>query len=279
MTTEPVNIETGTPDVAQDEPDAGGGLVASEEAEEAVAGQPGGVLSHKAAGVDGGTKPRQAGRRKASNFVKAQRRADAMALRVSGASYQQIADQLGITQQSVGSMLDTAFAEIVDATAVDIKHARKLESMRLDDLQVRLMGGLGETVQEMVANPDHEADKTKPAMIPTGEWVPKHDWPTRIRMIETILKIMDRRAKIEGLDKQVPLQVELRAKVVAMMTPMLEGATREELKAMKTLAQNIAARERLALPAPGQEAGARGRRTTEAQVLPEAQPDSPGYSP
>lgn len=115
------------------------------------------------------------GTTKATQAKVAERRAQAITLRIAGMDWQSIADRLGYNSrgaacQDVARALEANLAE--QSQAADT--LREVESLRLDRLQAAA-------------------------------------WPSAVKgdlkAIETVLKVIDRRVKLQGLD--MPLRAEL----------------------------------------------------------------------
>lgn len=68
----------------------------------------------------------------------AERRRRAVALRIAGASFEQIGEQLGITRQSAHALVVNALDEIAKQTAESAEQLRQMELQRLDALQAAL---------------------------------------------------------------------------------------------------------------------------------------------
>lgn len=96
-----------------------------------------------------------------------ERRAKAVQLRRMGWSYGRIANQLGITKSSAHKAVTKAMTEVQQLLDTDAETARAMELERLDELQSYL-------------------------------WLPASK--ANAQAVEKILKIMERRAKLMGLD-------------------------------------------------------------------------------
>ena len=104
-------------------------------------------------------------------MVAAERRNLAVELRKAGLSYQKIGDQLGISRQSAFKAVKKALQEIEASTIENATELIRIELERLDDYQIRV-------TQE----------------IKSGN---------ALQAIDRALRIMDRRAKLLGLDLEV----------------------------------------------------------------------------
>lgn len=97
------------------------------------------------------------------------REQDAFKMRISGATFQQIGDSLGISRQAAHKIVMKLLLQTRTATAELLEDARRLEAERLDRLQVGLW---------------NKASAGDP------------------RVADTIIRIMERRARMLGLDVQ-----------------------------------------------------------------------------
>jgi hypothetical protein len=107
--------------------------------------------------------------------VAAQRRQQAVQLRAEGATYKQIASEVGISYQRAHQLVGQAMAEVRADTVADAAALRDRELAKLDALEAGIW--------------------TKAA---AGD----------LRAIETVLKLMSRRAKLLGLDAPKAVKVE-----------------------------------------------------------------------
>lgn len=98
----------------------------------------------------------------------AERRVQAVELRKAGASYRRIGEQIGISRQAAHKLVTKALQDLNDKTAEDAAELMRLELERLDEMQ-------------LVATQKLRGEKALPA-------------------IDRILRIMDRRAKMLGID-------------------------------------------------------------------------------
>lgn len=102
----------------------------------------------------------------------AEMRRKALDLRIAGATYEQIADGLGVSAPTAWGHVQAALAESRKTTAETADKVRAMELRRLDAIVVGL-------------------------------------WPRRTdpRTADTILRAMDRRASLEGLDAAKKVEV------------------------------------------------------------------------
>lgn len=123
------------------------------------------------------TKPRggNVNNQKASRAAveSSQRRSMALDLRIAGLSYQRIGDRMGISRQAAHVLVTKALAQSNDRVSEMAEQLRRLELERLDLMQFSLWG-------RALRGDD--------------------------RAVQSVIRIMDRRAKICGLD--APMQIE-----------------------------------------------------------------------
>lgn len=104
----------------------------------------------------------------------AQRRLDALALRQAGASYRQIGERLGVSECQAWRDVDRALAALAKLTETEAEKLRALEMARLDAMLLPVL---------QQAKQGH------------------------LGAIDRVLRIMERRAKLLGLDKPVRAEV------------------------------------------------------------------------
>lgn len=110
----------------------------------------------------------------ARSIATAERRAKAVEYRKAGMSYTTIADRLGYnSRQAAHWNVHRALEEIADKTSEDARDMRTLECERLDSLQLQLWGNLRQPGS-------------------TG---------VDLQVVDRLLKIQERRAKLLGLDE------------------------------------------------------------------------------
>jgi hypothetical protein len=114
----------------------------------------------------------------------AERRLKSLELRKAGLSYEQIGKALGVSGKQAYDDVQTALQLLIDEHAETIIHMRQLELERLDalitSLWTRARGGKQvdpDTGQTVIVPPDYAA-------------------------LDRVLRIMERRAKLLGIDKQ-----------------------------------------------------------------------------
>lgn len=101
---------------------------------------------------------------------------EAFKLRQAGYTQQEIADQLGIHQTVVSDYLKDSYEKLREEQAEESKHYARLDMSRLDNLLKALQAG-----------------------VERGE----------SRAISTAIKVLERRAKLLGLDAPTKQQVEI----------------------------------------------------------------------
>ena len=132
-----------------------------------------------------------------------EKQAIALALRQKGYSFQQMADQMGISKLYARKLFLQAMAAIITP---GVEEMRKLENARLDQLQEAAFNILnmhhplvnsGSVVRTPVETPgggflyDEEGNLVTAALTDSGP---------RLAAIKVILSIMDQRAKLNGLN-------------------------------------------------------------------------------
>lgn len=101
-----------------------------------------------------------------------QKTAECLALRIAGASYRKIAASLGISKSAAHEYTITALRELEALNAEDAKELRRLECERLDAMLLKL-------------------------------WPQTSTAKLSERTADTVLRIMERRSKLLGLDAPV----------------------------------------------------------------------------
>lgn len=119
------------------------------------------------------------------NEVKAERVANAFALRKRGKTYRQIGEMLGYSHEQARQDIQTMLAGIIAETKESAQEVLALELARLDDLQVNVY-----------IEAQQGDDKA----------------------IGAVLKIMERRAKLLGLDVSRSLNVTVTADEISKMS-------------------------------------------------------------
>lgn len=165
---------------------------------------------------------RKSSRSTDGRFVKsvetAKRDAEAAQLRADGKTYDQIAAELGFSDRSLARRsVERALAAIVQEPADEL---RRLELLRLDAMWV-------EAVKVMTT----EHITVSQGRVVERDGVPiKDDAPT-LAAIDRLLKIMERRAKLVGLDsatKVEVLSVDLIDREIAKLTAELGRTQADE---------------------------------------------------
>lgn len=118
--------------------------------------------------------------------LKLQRQADAVAMRLRGKSYSQIAEVLGITKQRAHQLVMQAFEEMRQQCAEDTEQLRAIELARLDRIT--------ETFAPMLEMPGLDLQDVEAAK----------------KAADVLIKVSERRAKLLGLD--APTRAELTGK-------------------------------------------------------------------
>jgi hypothetical protein len=145
-----------------------------------------------------------------------QREAAALSLRKAGVSYNQIATQLNIAPLYAYRVVQRALQRIVEDYRPDAERLIALELERLDAMTLPLW--------QLINNP-----KAEPELIQGA--------------VDRVLKIMDRRAKLVGLDKLEPATPASQAdKTARALSPTLKGATTEELLELRRIFEAVRAR-------------------------------------
>lgn len=107
----------------------------------------------------------------------AERRAKALALRKAGATLDQIGQELGVTRQAVHKMLSIVLEKAAEEERESAKALRELQNQQLDEMQL----GIWKEVRK--------GDEKK---------------------LDRMLRIMERRAKLNALDS--PLEIDVSVK-------------------------------------------------------------------
>jgi uncharacterized small protein (DUF1192 family) len=168
-----------------------------------------------------GNQPRSGRGRFVKSLETAKRDAEAAQLRAEGKTYDQIAEALDFSDRSLARRaVERALAATVREPADEL---RQLELIRLDALWV-------EAVKVMTS----EHITVNNGRVIEIDGVPlKDDGPT-LSAIDRLLKIMERRAKLVGLDsatKVEVLSVDALDREIAKLTAELGGAEADEASA------------------------------------------------
>jgi len=138
---------------------------------------------------------------KAQQAITADRRSKALALRVAGATLEQIAEQLGYAdRQSAGKDIDRALAANTGQVADAAAERRPLEAERLDAME-RAAWAVLRRPHTLVSQGRVMKDDAGRPMVDDGPI---------LDAIDRLLKIQARRARLFGLDAPVKVQQEVR---------------------------------------------------------------------
>jgi len=132
----------------------------------------------------------------AEHAEKVARQQKALDYRVTGMTYQQIADALGVTRPTAWKYVAAALDEVAKETFAKAAQLRELELARLDHLQREA---------ERILRSKHVYVTQGGKIVYDGEERLNDDAPT-MQAINTVLRIMERRAKLLGLDQ--PTKIE-----------------------------------------------------------------------
>ncbi len=119
-------------------------------------------------------------------------------LRIDGYSVAQIAERLGYAEKTVYDAINKRIDQIREESAETVKEIRQMEIDRIDKMTLVTMKTIAESSQ-------NSGDKSQ---------------LMRDRAVNTMIKVMTRRAALFGLDAQVDMSeilAESAAKVMAMM--------------------------------------------------------------
>ncbi len=166
-----------------------------------------------------GDKPRSGKGKYIRQPATAERDAKAARLRADGHTYQQIADQLGFSHRDLARRsVERALAAVVREPAEELRH---LELIRLDALWLQ--------AAQVMTTEHITVSQGRVVEGPDGLPI-KDDGPT-LSAIDRLLKIMERRAKLVGLDaasKVEVISVEDVDREIAKLTAELGGAEAAE---------------------------------------------------
>jgi hypothetical protein len=130
----------------------------------------------------------------------AQRDAQALELRAAGANFRQIADRLGVSVSTAWKCVDRGLAATRQEPAAKL---RTLERDRLDRL----------TVQAVEVLQARHVVVSGGKIITDDDGRPLVDHGPTLAAINTLVRLMERRARLEGLDE--PARADITAKVHA----------------------------------------------------------------
>lgn len=150
---------------------------------------------------------RNSGRTTSRTVQAAEREAQALALRRAGASYPAIAKELGINKGSAHRLVERGLERTVREPAEGL---RALENERLDALQLAHWRDALGTPQRQT-----DADGTVRVVVPTLE---QKQAATRV-----VLQVLERRAKLNGLDQPAELRLALAEGQVDFMEETIRG--------------------------------------------------------
>jgi len=137
-------------------------------------------------------------------------RNDIMALRKQGMSFPQIAEHLGMTQGYIYKVYKTALKSIIIENVADV---RKLELERLDALQdevTRVLRSFTPVLSQGKIVRDHLEDETGNLVLDEfNNPIPikLQDNDVKMKAVAAAVKIMERRARLLGLDAPVKQEV------------------------------------------------------------------------
>jgi hypothetical protein len=124
------------------------------------------------------------------------RQTQAIALRVKGYSFREIAKELEISVGQAHHDVRSAMVEFDDQAAADVELERKTQSKRLESALRSVSEVLAADVYDSDGNVDHEL---------------------KLKAIDRIVKLEERRSKLLGLD--MPTKTEIDARVATDATP------------------------------------------------------------
>ena len=155
-------------------------------------------------------------------------------LRRDGVSFPDIAEELGMTQGYIHKVYKKALREII---VEDVEDLRKLELEKLESLEQEVMKVLksfhpfissGQVVRDVIEDPDGN-----PVVDPlTGNIVTERllDHGPKLAAIDRAVKLMERRARLMGLDTPVKTQQEVRVTTEGPDLSHVSVAELEEIK-------------------------------------------------
>jgi len=135
-----------------------------------------------------------------------ERQRQALDLRLRGWTQTEIAQDLGVTQQSVFNLLNQAMKNARGESAEMVAELRNTEMMRLDQVQRRLMN-LVDRAERLMKQADEEnarIEKVNARLAPGEEKISFMSLGGEQLMLQTVdrlLKLSERRAKIGGLER------------------------------------------------------------------------------
>jgi predicted transcriptional regulator len=131
----------------------------------------------------------------------AERRTRVVNMRVSGATVDQIAQQLGLTKSQVSHDLERTLKSRTAELGSAVENLRSLEAEKLDAME--------RVAWKVLAKPHYAVSATgNVARHPETKEVLIDDGPT-LQAISSLLRIQERRAKLLGLDQPTRSSVEV----------------------------------------------------------------------
>lgn len=128
----------------------------------------------------------------------AARRVKVMELRMQGKSFRRIAEEIGTSVTNVYRDYRTVMKEYADQALETASEIRALESQRLDELQNEMWSQLAEARSEKVDD--------------NGDPIPRsaQDQNASLGTVNAIIRIMERRSKLAGLDAPSKHTIDVR---------------------------------------------------------------------
>lgn len=124
----------------------------------------------------------------------AERRVQALKLRIAGASYRVIGEQLGVSGKTAWEDVHHALAELAELEEALTKEYRALELARLDDWTLDAARILKTT------HPLVSGGKVLSGFTESGKVIGLTDEGPKLQAIDRLLRISERRARLLGLD-------------------------------------------------------------------------------
>lgn len=123
------------------------------------------------------------------------RQREAMELRIRGYTFQVIADKLGISNQAAQHLVSSGLRNLRQENAELAVELRQIEMMRLDEIQYRLVNMIERAENLMDAADKHNQDPNSDEQVGYG------GEQLLLQTIDRLLKVVERRAKIAGLER------------------------------------------------------------------------------
>jgi hypothetical protein len=124
----------------------------------------------------------------------ADRRVQALRLRIAGASYRVIGEQLGVSGKTAWEDVHQALAELAALEQASAEELRALELARLDDLT------LAATQILRISHPLVSGGKVLSGFTESGKVIGLTDDGPKLAAIDRLLRISESRRKLLGLD-------------------------------------------------------------------------------